>query len=77
MTNRTTRRSLRYFRRLMPATPLLSIAVFVFATLDSSLPLLYGIILKALFDAPSGAADVGWNVWTLVALYALCATSGV
>ena len=40
MTTRTARRPLRYFRRLMPATPLLSITVFVFATLDSAVPLL-------------------------------------
>jgi ABC-type multidrug transport system fused ATPase/permease subunit len=33
-----------------------------------TLPLLFGLIIKALFDALSGAAPAGLNPWTLVAL---------
>ena len=59
----------RYFRRLMTATPLLSAVVFVTTTLALALPLLFGLILRVFFDTLSGAAQTGWNLWTLVVLY--------
>lgn len=59
----------RYFWRLMGATPLASLVVVLFNTLHNVLPLLFGLIMKAFFDALSGHATVGWNVWTLVAFF--------
>ncbi len=32
------------------------------------IPLAYAVLTKGVFDALSGAAPVGWNVWTLLAL---------
>ena len=58
-----------YFWRLMTALPGLSLIVFVLNTLDMTLPLLYGLIMRAFFDTLSGEAQTGWNVWTLVVLY--------
>ena len=59
----------RYFWRLMGATPLASLVVVIFNTLHNTLPLLFGLIIKAFFDALSGQGNAGWNVWTLVALF--------
>lgn len=59
----------RYFWRLMGATPLASLVVVIFNTLHNTLPLLFGLIMKAFFDALSGQGNAGWNVWTLVALF--------
>lgn len=63
ITNRT------YFWRLMGATPLVSLLVFLFNALYAVLPLAFGLILRAFFDTLSGATQAGWNVWTLIALY--------
>lgn len=59
----------RYFWRLMRATPLASLVVVIFNTLHNTLPLLFGLIMQAFFDTLSGQANIGWNVWTLVALF--------
>ncbi len=59
----------RYFWRLMGATPLASLVVVIFNTLHNVLPLFFGLIMRAFFDLLSGQANVGWNVWTLVALF--------
>ncbi len=67
MTTLATKRS--YFWRLMGATPLASIAVFVLNTLYVTLPLLFGLILRLFFDTLTGQSQAGWNVWTLVALF--------
>lgn len=58
-----------YFWRLMGATPGVSLVVFVFNALNMTLPLLFGLILRAFFDRLSGAAPAGWNVWTLCGLF--------
>jgi ATP-binding cassette, subfamily B, bacterial len=58
-----------YFWQLMRATPLVSLWVIFFNGLYSTLPLAFGLILRAFFDTLSGASTVGWNIWTLVALY--------
>ena len=59
----------RYFWRLMGATPLASLMVVLFNTLHNTLPLLFGLIMRAFFDVLSGQGNAGWNVWTLVALF--------
>lgn len=58
-----------YFGRLMAATPLISLVVFLFNALYTTLPLAFGLILRAFFDTLSGSTAAGWNIWTLVALY--------
>lgn len=58
-----------YFWPLMRATPLVSLAVFVLNALHVTLPLLFGLILRAFFDTLSGQSAAGWNVWTLIALF--------
>lgn len=65
----TTKRPPTYFRRFMVATPLLSLAVWFFNTLDMTLPLLFGLILREFFNVLSGEANLGWEIWTLVTLY--------
>ncbi|MFN8441626.1 MAG: ABC transporter ATP-binding protein [Caldilineaceae bacterium] len=57
------------FWRLMGATPGISLAVVLLNTLHNTLPLLFGLILRAFFDALSGQKSVGWSVWTLVAFF--------
>lgn len=59
----------RYFWPLMRATPLVSFGVFVANTLHMTLPLLFGLIMRAFFDQLSGEVQTGWNIWTLVALF--------
>lgn len=67
--NQQAARKQRYFWRLMSATPLASLVVVIFNTLHNTLPLLFGLIMKAFFDVLSGQGSAGWNVWTLVALF--------
>lgn len=57
------------FWRLMGATPAVSVAVVLLNTLHNTLPLLFGLITRAFFDALSGQKSVGWSVWTLVAFF--------
>ncbi len=42
-----------------------------------ALPALFGLIAKAVFDALSGQAPVGWNVWTLIAALVLVSAARV
>lgn len=58
-----------YFWPLMRATPLVSLIVLITNTLYMTLPLLFGLIMRTFFDTLSGAAQTGWNIWTLVALF--------
>ena len=58
-----------YFWRLMGATPGVSLAVVLLNTLHNTLPLLFGLIIRAFFDALSGQKSVDWSVWTLVAFF--------
>ncbi len=58
-----------YFWQLMRATPLVSAVNFFFNALYTTLPLLFGLIMRAFFDTLSGQAATGWNVWTLVVLF--------
>jgi ATP-binding cassette subfamily B protein len=57
------------FWRLLAATPLISLSVFLFNAFYLTLPLAFGLILRAFFDTLSGTATAGWNLWTLLALY--------
>ncbi len=41
------------------------------------LPIAVGLVTRALFDTLSGSAQAGYNVWTLVALFAALSTSRV
>ncbi len=59
----------RYFWRLMGATPWVSVAVVILNTLQYTLPLLFGLIMRAFFNTLSGQTGVGSNVWTLVACF--------
>ncbi len=61
----------RYFWRMMRAHPGLSIVVFLFNTLDMTLPLVFGLILREFFNVLSGEAASNWNVWGLIGLYLL------
>lgn len=36
-----------------------------------TIPLSFGLVTKAIFDALSGSAAAGWNVWTLLAIFAV------
>ena len=65
----TTQTKPRYFWPLMRATPVVSFWVFVANTLHMTLPLLFGLIMRAFFDTLSGEAQTGWNIWTLIALF--------
>ncbi|MEZ4713823.1 MAG: hypothetical protein R3A44_41930 [Caldilineaceae bacterium] len=46
-----TQDSPRYFWKLMRAAPLVSLVVFITNTLHMTLPLLFGLIMRAFFDA--------------------------
>jgi ATP-binding cassette, subfamily B, bacterial len=58
-----------YFWHLMRATPLVSVINFLFNALYTTLPLLFGLIMRAFFDTLSGQAAAGWNIWTLIVLF--------
>ncbi|MEM7533059.1 MAG: ABC transporter ATP-binding protein [Chloroflexota bacterium] len=57
------------FWRMMTATPLLSLGIFIANTLDMTLPLIFGILMQLFFDTLSGQVETGWNIWTLVTLF--------
>ncbi len=42
-----------------------------------SLPIFYGLLTKVIFDAMSQEATAGWNLWTLLVLFALTSLSRV
>jgi ATP-binding cassette subfamily B protein len=55
-------------RRLLRYNPGLYLLVFLLAIPYFSLPLLFGLIMRAFFNALSGEAAAGFNIWTLVIL---------
>ena len=61
----------RYFWRMMRAMPGLSLVVFIFNTLDMTLPLVFGLILREFFNVLSGEVASNWNIWVLIGLYLL------
>ena len=57
------------FWRLMKATPGVSLTVIVLSIINSLLPLLFGLIMRAFFDTLIGETTAGFNIWTLVVLF--------
>ena len=55
--------------KLIRYRPGLFLLTIVFRGADDLVPFLTGLIMKAFFDALSGEAAVGFNPWTLVALF--------
>ena len=70
-TEQSTARPLTHFGRLMRAVPMISLAVCFFNTLDMTLPLLFGLILREFFNVLAGEANMGWGIWALVLLFLL------
>ena len=66
MTPRMT--SAMYLRRLLRYNPGLFALNLVAWTVIHALPVLLGLIFGEFFDALSGHAPFGWNVWTVLAL---------
>ena len=60
----------RFALRLILQKPALFALVSVLAIGSKSVPLLGGLILRDLFDAFTGSAEIGSGVWGLVALFA-------
>lgn len=55
--------------KLIGRRPGLYSASLVLQILRSLIPLLPGLIVKAIFDTLTGSAAVGWTFWTLIALF--------
>ncbi len=60
----------RFALRLILQRPALFALVLVLAIASKSVPLVGGLILREMFDAFTGSAEIGSGIWGLVALFA-------
>jgi ATP-binding cassette subfamily B protein len=61
----------RYIWRLIRFRPWLMLAALFVWSVAQFVSLVPGLMGQRIFDTLSGQAEVGWNVWTLLALYAV------
>ena len=61
--------TLTYLRRLLRYNPGVYLLVFLLAIPYFSLPLLFGLILRAFFNTLTGEETAGFNIWSLLVLF--------